>query len=222
MKIIIVRHAQTDENIKGGDAKREFDVLLNEEGIKQAGKLAERLRAEKISHAYVSTQTRAVQTAKEVLKHHHQAKLEKTEHLSEQNLGDYASLPKNVIKELRVKSGHAFHMFRPEKGESYADLQDRAVKFFHNLLKKHSDDDTLLIVSHGGTLGALMLHLLEKEFTEENYKAHKPDNSAVTVLDISKDGKVDMKVFNDLGHLNNRHNNLKAKEKNRRAKGLKN
>ena len=53
MKIIIVRHAKTDENAKGADASRESEALLNEEGILQAKKLGHHLKHEKISHAYL-------------------------------------------------------------------------------------------------------------------------------------------------------------------------
>ena len=201
MKIIIVRHAQTDENVKKVDIGYDSEALLNEEGILQAKKLGHHLKHEKISHAYVSPQKRAVRTAQEVLAHHPRAKLEHVEHLREQNLGIYESVPKHIFKEVKAKSIEPFHLFKPEKGESYADLKARAGKFFDELLKKHSGDSTILIVSHAGTVGMLLLHILEKEITEENYKAHKPENTAVTMLDISKDGKVDVLVVNSLQHL---------------------
>ncbi len=201
MKIIIVRHAQTDENVKAGDAARESQVLLNAEGIKQAKKLAKHLKGHNISHAYVSPQKRAVDTAQHVLAHHPAAKMEHVEHLKEQNLGIYESLPKDEFKAARKKSSEGFAVFRPEKGESYKDVQARASAFFHSLLKKHAADDTILIVSHGGTLGVLLLDIVKKEITEENYKAHKPENTAVTMLDILPNGEVDVKVINSLEHL---------------------
>src|SRR3989344_3577288 len=158
MKIIIVRHAKTDENVGDGLAGSQSEVLLNEEGVLQAKKLGEHLRDAKISHAYVSPQKRAVHTAQEILKHHIEAKVEHVAHLKEQNLGVAESLPKHIWKEIKAKATEAWHVFKPEKGESYTELQKRAVEFFRDLPGKHSGDDTVLIVSHGGTLGVLLLH----------------------------------------------------------------
>jgi probable phosphoglycerate mutase len=201
MKIIITRHAQTDENVKKAESGRLSVAMLTEEGKLQAKKLADRLKQEKISHAYTSPQQRAVDTAKEILEHHRQANIEHVVHLKEQDLGIYEHVPKQVWKDAIKNSGKPLGLFKPEKGESYAELQARAASFFHGLLQKHKEDDTVLIVSHGGTLGMLLLHILKKEITEENYKGHKPENTALTILEISKDGQVDIKTLNSIEHL---------------------
>ena len=54
MKVIIVRHAQTDENVGEGLANRLSEVELNEEGIKQAKKLGEYLKTHPITHSYTN------------------------------------------------------------------------------------------------------------------------------------------------------------------------
>ncbi len=168
MKIIIVRHAQTDDNIGGNLAARTSDVLLNEEGVRQARKLGEHLRGEKISHAYVSPQKRAVATAEHILEHHPTAMRQHAEELKEQNMGALDGLPKAQVKEIRKNAKEPWHLFKDEQGESYAELQERAKKFFHDMAAKHPDE-TILVVSHGGTLGVLLLHILEKELTEEEF-----------------------------------------------------
>ncbi len=201
MKVIIVRHAQTSENAKQIDIGHDVDPLLTEEGIKQAEKLADFLKNENIHFAYVSPQRRAVHTAKEVLKFHPSAKIEHIPLLKEQNLGIYESVPKHIWKEIKAKSKEPFHLFKPPKGESYTELQERVKKFFHTLFDKHPND-TILIVSHGGTLGMLYLHLFEKEITEENYKNHKPENTAFTILEIFKDKPIKAHKINSLEHLN--------------------
>lgn len=201
MKVIIVRHAQTDENAGGALASSESEVLLNEEGIKQAQKLAEALKEETIMAAYVSPQARAMQTAKEALKHHSNAKLHPVDHLKEQHLGIYeGSKGKAEWKAIKKLSQEPFHLLRPENGESYLDLQERAKNFFHEIVKKHPDE-TILIVSHGGTLGVLLLHLLEKELTEENYKAHQPKNAEISIIEISETGEKKIHILNSNNHL---------------------
>lgn len=201
MKIIIVRHAQTDENVSGGNATRTSEVLLNEEGVLQAKKLGEHLRDAKITHAYTSPQKRAIHTAEEILAYHAGAMFQTVENLREQSLGIYESAPKNVWKEVRAKLTDAWHLVVPEKGESYQDVQRRAAEFFKGLFSKHSKEDTVLLVSHGGTLGVLLLDILEKELTEEHYRMYQPKNTEFTVVEITEDGKKVIEVLNSRVHL---------------------
>ncbi len=201
MKVIIVRHAQTDENVQGVEIGQEAEVLLNEEGFLQAKKLAETLKKENIAIAYISPQTRAVQTAEAVLKHHPKASLVYSEHLKEQHLGIYEGKGKAEWKAIKKLSKEPFHLFKPEKGESYQDLQKRAASFFHELIKKHPND-TVLVVSHGGTLGVLLLHILEKELTEENYRTHQPKNTEFTIIEIGENGQKKIHKLNSGEHLN--------------------
>ncbi len=200
MKVIIARHAETSENVKQINIGRDVDPLLTKEGMRQAQKLADFLKHEKIHFAYVSPQRRAVHTAQEVLKHHPLAKMARVPHLKEQNLGIYEGLPKHEWREIKKQSKELFHLFKPPKGESYAELQERVKSFFHTLFDKHKDD-TVLIVSHGGTLGMLYLHLFGKEITEENYRAHKPENTAVTILEVYKNKPIKVHKVNSLEHL---------------------
>lgn len=201
MKVIIVRHAQTSENTKQIDIGHDIDPLLTEEGVLQAQKLGEFLKSENIHYAYVSPQKRALHTAEHVLKHHPSAKIEHASHLKERNLGIYESVPKHVWKEVKAKSSEPFHLFKPENGENYVQLQERVKGFFHTLFDKHKND-TVLIVSHGEVLAMLYLHLFNKEITEENYKVHKPENTAFTILEIIDDGQVKPHKINSLEHLN--------------------
>lgn len=200
MKVIITRHGQTDENIKKIDIGHDSKALLNKEGIKQAQKLADYLKNETIMFAYVSPQERAVHTAIEVLKFHPRARVIHTPHLKEQNLGIYESAPKQVFKEVKAKSLDPFHLFKPEGGESYIELQKRVKTFFNTLIEKH-EHDTVLMVSHGGTLGMLYLHLFAKPITKENYKNHKPENTAFTILEVFKNAPIKIHKINSVEHL---------------------
>ncbi len=201
MKIIIVRHGQTDENVDGELAAAGSEILLNEEGIKQAEKLGHHLKSHKISHAYSGPLKRAVNTAEKVLAHHPDAELVVSDHLDEQNLGVAEIMPKAEWKEIKKKSTEPWHLFKAEKGENYTEMQARVTKFFHELIAKHSANDTILIVSHGGTLGVLLLHILEKELNEENYRAHQPKNTEYTIVEIDADGHKEIHKLNSREHL---------------------
>ncbi len=175
MKVIIVRHAQTDENAADRLAAAKSDILLNEEGIRQAEKLGHHLKGHRISHAYVSPLKRAVHTADHILAHHADATTVHVEDLREQD-----------------KQG----------GESRVELQSRIKKFFHKLIAKHGPNDTILIVSHGGPLGVLLLDILEKELIEENYRAHQPKNTEFSIVEIDENGKKKIHELNSNTHLN--------------------
>src|SRR3989344_3354375 len=178
MKLIIARHAQTDENAAGAQIGQESEALLNEQGLKQARQLAEFLKDETIQFAYVSPQKRAVQTAEEVLKFHPSVQVIASPHLREQHLGIFEGRGKAEWAALKKQLSEPFHLLKPQSGESYAELQTRAVGFFNELLEKH-ENDTIFAVSHRGTLGMLYLHLFSKEITEENYNTYKPGNTAL-------------------------------------------
>ncbi|OGZ66173.1 MAG: hypothetical protein A3C50_01645 [Candidatus Staskawiczbacteria bacterium RIFCSPHIGHO2_02_FULL_43_16] len=202
MKVIIVRHAKTNENAQDRLAIAKSNILLNEEGVKQAEKLGHYLKGHRISHAYSGPLKRAVHTAEKILQHHPDAQLIVSDHLNEQNLGVAETMPKAVWKEMKKKSTDPWHLFKEEKGESYRDMQARVAKFFHELIAKHGPNDTILMVSHGGTLGVLLLHILKKELTEENYRAHQPKNTEFTIVEISEDGQKKIHDLNSNKHLN--------------------
>jgi broad specificity phosphatase PhoE len=200
MKVIIVRHGQTDENTKSVDIGKDSNAQLNEQGKLQAKKLGHHLKKEKIHAAYTSPQKRARDTAEGILVFQDPVDIIEIPDLREQNMGIYEGAPKQVWKQAIRDSMSLFHEFKPEKGESYGELQKRAASFFDKLLEKH-ENDTVLVVSHGGTLGMLYLHILGKEPTQENYSAHKPENTAVTIVEIFKDKPLKVHKLNSLEHL---------------------
>lgn len=200
MRLIIVRHGQTDENVKEIIIGQDIDVVLNEQGVLQAQKLADFLKNENINFAYTSYQGRAIHTAKEILRFHPSAKIIVAHQLKEQNLGIYEGKGKAEWKNIKKNIKEPFHSFKPKDGESYAELQERIKVFFNDLIKNH-ENDTVLMVSHGGTLGMLYLHILNKEITEENYKAHKPENTALTVLDVHPKKPIKIHHLNSTEHL---------------------
>ncbi len=99
------------------------------------------------------------------------------------------------------KSPLAFELVKPEGGESIAEVHERVGKFFNSLLNKHKDE-TVLIVSHGRAIALLLLHILGKPIHEENQMSHRPENTAISILEISEDKPAKIHTLNNIEHLN--------------------
>ncbi|MBI5797426.1 histidine phosphatase family protein [Candidatus Woesearchaeota archaeon] len=198
MELIIVRHAQTDAN-KNGIVQGHSESHLTPLGKKQAKKIAERLKEHHIDYAYSSDLTRAIETAEEILKYHH-IPLEKTKELREKHAGIFegkSNKPRLLSKE---QIFNRFHGIKPFGGESFLGAQKRIINFYNKLVEKHKGK-TVLIVAHGAVLGALLLHLLDKPITWEEYDKHRPQNAAITIVKIEDTKKHTVHLLNCTKHL---------------------
>ncbi len=204
MRLIITRHGQTHENSQKISMGQSIDGSLSKEGIDQAKKLANRLKKEKIDFVYVSDLKRALNTADEILKFHPSAKKVINKDLRERSLGVYEGKPNNLWKNAMKESSRSFSRFKPKNGESYLELKNRTKKFFDLLLKKHIDDN-VLVVSHTGTSTMLIMNVLHERITQTRYEHYRPKNTALTVFEISKDRRARMRLINDISHLKNKY-----------------
>jgi len=188
MRLILVRHGQTDENTKG--IIQMFDSKLTELGKKQARDVALKLKDEKIDIVYVSDLTRTIETAQEIIKNYPKIKVIHTKELREKDVGEFKGKSLEDLKQETIKSGLSFYDFAPEDGESFIDLQKRIVKFYE-LLSKQYKNKTVLVITHRGSIITLLLHLQNKSF--EEYKNFKIDNTAIVYI-INEFKKVKIKI----------------------------
>lgn len=200
MRVIFTRHGETRENLAGISMGQGVDGTLNEMGIFQAQRLAQRLKDEQFQYVYVSDLKRAIDTAKEIVKFHTQAELIPTPALRERNLGVYDGGPREQWKRAMKESPLPFHAFKPERGESYQELQERIRVFFEQLQQKHSHD-RLLLVSHTGALTTLFLYLFQRPLILKEYEQYKPDNTAVTICEFDAERKCTTYLLNSTEHL---------------------
>ena len=113
MKIYLVRHGQTDWNYQK-KIQGQQDVDINEQGIRQAEKLAEILKNVPFEYAVCSPLTRAHHTA-EILLKYHSVPLSYDERLKEIYLGKWeGKTHKEVMtqeKNLNPIVGYSVHDF---------------------------------------------------------------------------------------------------------------
>ncbi|OIO62163.1 hypothetical protein COT48_01245 [Candidatus Woesearchaeota archaeon CG08_land_8_20_14_0_20_47_9] len=201
MKLIIVRHGETHENAADiAQGQGQGLGRLNELGKKQARLVAARLKYEGIDIAYVSDLERAVDTSREILKFHPDVEVIYSKDLRERHLGNLEGKHRDALAEIGEKSGLPFHKFKPEGGESMLDVQKRVKRFYNELLKKHKND-TVLLVTHGGTIISLLMHLFKASF-EKDFDKYRPGNTSVTILEIEHaEARPKVHVLNCTVHL---------------------
>lgn len=198
MRLILVRHGETAEN--AGDIHMgQADRPLNAVGHAQAAKVAQRLRDERIDVAYASDLMRARATAEAILAFHPHLALHLDRRLREKDAGIFNGRPRAELH-AAYEAANDFPHFRPQDGESFHDLQTRAKTFYAFLLKHHPHDD-VLVVSHGGFITTLLLHLHQKPLVLEEYRKVHPGNTAVTILEIESEGTRCVHVLNSTEHL---------------------
>ncbi|MBI5072856.1 histidine phosphatase family protein [Candidatus Woesearchaeota archaeon] len=197
MKLILVRHGQTEENaakiIQGQTPGK-----LTELGVEQAKKIALRLQDEKIDIAYVSDLERTCQTAKQILYFHLKIPVVYTKELRERAWGIWEGKKSEERKEFFNEEGYCINDYKPQGGESFEEMQERMLHFIKTILEKHHKQ-TVLLVTHGGVLTSFYLHLFQK--AKDEYKQYHPQNAAVTILEISEDKKHTVHVLNCVKHL---------------------
>lgn len=153
MKIILVRHAESEANVAGrinDDPAR--PIPLTPRGRAQAESAALSLRAVPFTHAYASEFHRAAETAA-ILLRHHACKLTIDARLNERRSG-MDGLPVDAFNDL-VKPDPA--RIKPEKGESFLEQMERVRSFLDELAERRQLGPILAVSHENPILAALAL-----------------------------------------------------------------
>lgn len=183
MKLFLIRHGQTDWNLKG-KIQGSFDIELNDIGIKQAEELSNKILEEgyKFSKIYSSLQRRAAKTA-EILSHATNIDYILIKGLEEMNLGKWEGLSWTEVKEkYPIEYGKWYINRKYTKtpmGESYQDLLERVLPVMHKIINKNSED--VLIVTHSAVIMSIQCYLTNTPF-EEMVK-FRTGNTSITEID---------------------------------------
>ena len=155
MKLLLIRHGQTDWNL----AQRfqgQSDIPLNETGKKQALALADRLADQPFDIVYSSDLQRAFETANIIA---HTSNYKPDPRLREVNFGNWEGLTYDEIKEKHPDTLSAWenniYKNSPPNGETLEQLSVRVQSMLDEFYANHIDQ-TVLIVAHGGVLQTLI------------------------------------------------------------------
>ncbi|MFH0798454.1 MAG: histidine phosphatase family protein [Candidatus Woesearchaeota archaeon] len=200
MKLYMVRHGETHHNVQRLH-QGHYNSSLTPKGIKQAQLIGERLKEESFDILYSSDLERAMMTASEIAKHHPGLVWIRTEQMREQAKGIYENQPYGVDPEEQKRQNVPWYWFKPPGGESLADVWDKIVGFYEGLKMKH-ENDKVLLVSHGGPLLCLIMHLNGNAIDDiGSYKFL--DNTSLSIYEPDESGKHRISLYNCTKHLEN-------------------
>ena len=146
MKVMLIRHGQTDWN-KKKLVQGWSDIELNEEGINETKRFSKSIEKNYWDYVISSDLSRARETATIISKHLN-IPLLITDKLRERNYGVYEGFD---IEYLTYKQTHINIMSEFPEGESYKFFYKR-INFFWNRLIQEYSDKNLIIITHKGVL----------------------------------------------------------------------
>ncbi|MBO0477072.1 histidine phosphatase family protein [Vagococcus sp. DIV0080] len=200
-----VRHGKTEFNLnrvfQGGLA----DSPLLPEGIENAKKVGEHLKDITFEAAFVSPQTRAQDTAKNILLGlTSPLELNTVKDLREMEFGEWDGQPESIYEKEEEFQNlvHCPHLYNPSEfgGETFEELIERALAVFKKISLAYPNGN-VLVVSHGLTLQSILKHLDGSSIADIR-SGRLLDNTSITIIDNTKDfDTYEMVKWNDTSHL---------------------
>lgn len=201
MKVLLVRHGETDWNV-AKKIQGSTDIPLNETGINQAEKLAETLamRNIPIQGIYTSKLKRAADTAR-IAAEKLGVVCKVLEGIEEINFGLWEGISWDEVAEKFPEEYRVWRQNRryehPPKGESYQELLERVVKALQKLIRelyqedinlqtekhqKEKQEGDIVVVTHSADIMTLMSAIYDTPF-HEMVKRYKTENTAVIEIE---------------------------------------
>jgi len=203
-KIFLVRHGQTDNNLKKILQGGKVDLGINETGKKQSEAFFNVYKDVPFKKIYLSKLRRTKESMQAFLDLG--IPFEEDELLNEISYGIYdgnvSSEGENgfycgVLKEW--ENGNLSEKL--EGGESPLDVQNRIKIFLNNLLSK-PDEDLILICMHGRAMRIFLATVLNYDLSYMEMFKHS--NLGLYLLNYTS-GTFTIEKFNDCSHLSNLH-----------------
>ena len=223
IRLLLVRHGVTAWN-QAGRYQGHQDVPLSDAGREQARRVADRLRGETITTAYSSDLQRARETASIVLGERG-VSLQIAPALREMAFGAWEGLTSSQVAERYPTEWAAWirdpiAARAPGGGEGLSELSARVTDFYRSVAPLAVTDTaqpdwftyraagesadgttgTVLVVSHGGTVPALLAYLFGVRI--DLYWRFGIRPASVSIFDVYPEGAI-ADVIGDTSHLNN-------------------
>ena len=163
--LLLLRHGQSQWNLENRFTGW-IDVPLSTRGGEEALAAAQQLSTYRLNRAFTSKLVRAIDTLRIVLAAigQEQIPIEENQALNERMYGDLQGLNKdetvNQYGAKQVEVWRRSYDVRPPGGESLKDTAARVLPYYQERIQPAVEKgDTVLIVAHGNSLRALVMHL---------------------------------------------------------------
>ena len=202
MKIMLVRHGETLWNASGKIQGRS-DIELSPNGIEQAEILAKYCPFERADAIYSSDLKRARMTA-EALAKKFGLSVQTVPELREVSFGDWEGNNFKNLQETEPENVEKFFK-RPDElkisnGETFAELQARAMIGLKKIIAAHANDENsqIIVAAHGAVNRAILCAILDIPL--RNLWVLSQFNTAVNILRVD-DGFFTVDLINSTAHL---------------------
>ena len=201
-KIYLVRHGQSEANA-AGRIQGWLDSPLDELGRQQARQVADRLVQESRPHIIFSSPLlRAAQTA-QIISARLDCPLNFDDDLREYNMGPITGLTETEIKERFPARYLAFERNEPlphlPGAECEATFLERVGDCMARILQQLPDQQTALVVAHGGTLNACLINWLG--IGGHSRRPFSFYNASMSLVEVNTGNNKRIIYLNDTCHL---------------------
>lgn len=200
MKLILIRHGETEWNKQRRIQGCRSDTRLSQKGLEQADRLAAALRKERVDAIYASPMKRASETA-QIIAEACKLQVHVFNELREIDAGELDGLFEH---ELTGPYETAWKEFRNGNastplpgGESLQDVQKRTSWAVDRMLEKHIDG-TVVVVAH--LLANLAMVCQALGINLGQIARFKQAPASITILELTTQGN-SLFLFNDTCHL---------------------
>ncbi|MGF1601782.1 MAG: histidine phosphatase family protein [Thermosynechococcaceae cyanobacterium] len=220
-RVILVRHGRSTYNDQGRYQGSSDEAILTPKGRQDAFQTGLALQGISCSALYTSPLHRAQQTAQEILAafqcSRHSIPVTLHRDLKEVDLPQWAGRRYQDVRETLandyrcwIERPHEFEMRSPTHElpqRPVPNLYAQAQRFWQQVLPRHAGQ-TLLVVSHGGTIRALLSTALG--IPCRYFHAQQQSNCGISVLNFPHQQPAQLEVMNDTSHLGEVLPKLKA------------
>ncbi len=181
-----IRHGQTYWN-KNGIMHGQYDIPLNENGIKQAKSITIELKNEHYDMCFCSPLSRAKKTALHILYYHRNTKIIYDDRLKELNKGLLEGKHLNSEKMLKDENPNILAKYNIE---SKIDFFKRVSNLF-SYIESNYKNKNILIVAHSGTIKMCYFHFQypKIELHKAYYNLHIKNCKKYTIDNINNNLK---------------------------------
>ncbi len=199
-RLLIVRHAESALN-EQNRIQGHKDSGLTFKGLYQAQRLSKRINKMKIDKIYSSDLGRAYATTLEIVRHT-KLPIVRDPLLREIHLGDWEGMTPEEVDRLYDK-GYQKWLRKPSavkipKSEGIGRFRKRVISRVKTIARANRGK-TVLIMTHGGVITALLADWLKADFDHILLNL-QIDNTSITIVEETEK-RVRVKAINDASHI---------------------